>query len=534
MKLLKKEYPAFYFRQSDKSPVQCSFVATSADVSDWASVPVKTSSDLKNFQRPEIESHVNEIDEFFSKFKENCSPSSIVVGFKNNVSCVNEENNHLELDNIKVGEVIKGKILIDYIDPMIEDHNEKIQLLTGLVEELKITLADEIRKISENIKSNNLYTIDENEDEVINEFNEEDEVINEFNEEDEVINEFNENDLLKAKKSFMESLVNLNIQELNKEELEDWFFKLLDLNKAGLIIDGQHRVKGTKKSNVLFNITAIPNATWPELAFQFIVLNKSAKKVPDSLLINIVGNSLNEEELNSIEKRLNDSGIQVPLYQGVMKIHEDPESPFYRKLKFGIEDENGIIDASAAKTKIVNYWFKCTMYELIEHLLKGKSKKEKIQYWISSGLWYEYLKVFWNAAKDFYSNNSTLWDDNLEKDGKTPASKLMRVTIINLTQQAIIKHIQTSLFAEIKNDITGKKTMNDLLPNIEKFEEFAKFYFNRLIPEFFTEWSKTNAKGFDGSKAIKDAYVDAVTLIIEDRHTVADLKGKIKHLLFRN
>lgn len=525
---IEKEYPTFYFRQSDKSPVQCSFVATSADVSDWASVPIKTSMDLKNFQRPEIESHVNEIDEFFSKFRENCSPSSIVVGFRHPIECLDKQGKKINLNDITTGKVVEGKVVISYINPMIEDNSEKEEILVKMIADLINNLSEEIKRLSED--SNTIECDDEEKNE--NLFD----MLDIEDDTEEVF--YNSSDVINSKQYFLDTLKSLKVDNLSLEEMDEWFFRLLDLNKAGLIIDGQHRVKGTKKNNILFNITAIPDATWPELAFQFIVLNKSAKKVPDSLLINIVGNSLNEEELNSIERRLNDSGIQVPLYQGVMKIHEDPESPFYGKLKFGLEDETGIIDASAAKTKIVNYWFKCNVYELIEHLLKGKSKKEKIQYWVSSGLWYEYLKIFWNTAKDFYSSNSSLWEDELEKDGKTPASKLMRVTIINLTQFAFIEQMKNSLDSIIKNDVNNQQSMEKLIPDIKEFQKYIELYFKRLQPEFFTEWSKTNAKGFDGSKAIKDAYVEAVTLVIKGDKTIAELKSKNKpnnaHLLFRD
>ena len=64
---------------------------------------------------------------------------------------------------------------------------------------------------------------------------------------------------------------------------------------------------------------------------------------------NIIGNSLTDVERSSIEERLHNSGINVPLYMGVMALHRDPTSPFKGKLKFGLRDEIGIIDAKAAK-----------------------------------------------------------------------------------------------------------------------------------------------------------------------------------------
>ena len=61
----------------------------------------------------------------------------------------------------------------------------------------------------------------------------------------------------------------------------------------------------------MFNIVALPEAPWSELAFQFVVLNKSAAKVDDSLLINIIGNSLTDAERNSFKSSV--AGIQAEI-----------------------------------------------------------------------------------------------------------------------------------------------------------------------------------------------------------------------------
>ncbi len=53
-------------------------------------------------------------------------------------------------------------------------------------------------------------------------------------------------------------------------------------------------------------------------------------------------------------------------------------SPFWKKLKFGIEGETGIIDAASAKNKIVNFGFPGIGYTpLIRHMLDGKLKRRK-------------------------------------------------------------------------------------------------------------------------------------------------------------
>ena len=343
-------------------------------------------------------------------------------------------------------------------------------------------------------------------------------------------------DLLDEDVARLNELKLIRVEDLSDPQVDEFLTVLLDRSKPGLIIDGQHRIRGTKNEKIYFPVTALPDATWPELAFQFIVQNRTARQVPDRLLINIVGKSLTPEELSGIEKRLNDSGIPVPLYQGVMKLHEDPDSPFYGKLKFlGVKGESGIIDAASAKTKIVNFWFDCgALYPLVKHMLPGKTRRERVLAWQTSGLWYQFLKVFWNEAKTLYEH-STLWSNEVEKDGKTPVSRLMRVTITNLTQVAVIQQMAEDLTTMIKGDIKGVATMPTLLPDIDAFHERAKFYFKRLKADFFQDWGDA-AKGFDGSKHIRDKYVEAVKFVVSGSKTIESLKkeGKDQHLLYKS
>lgn len=524
-----KAYEAFFYRQRHESPVQCVFVATSADIFDWASVPTKTTKDLRNFQRPEIQSHIDEITDFFTKFAQNSSPSSIVIGFRHQVKCYAIDGKPMTLSEIKAGEILRGRLEIEYIDPVDLDPQQQRTLLNQLLQSHIKQIEGEIVQLkaspvtSLDVTGNGLSTT------------ETDAAPIGTDSEEEEFDELDQDQLLKDKSQVLSALKGLDVNVMDDVGVRAHLEQFVDLAKPGIIIDGQHRVRGTKANNILFTITALPHAAWPELAFQFIVLNKSAKKVPDSLLINIVGNSLNPSELTEIEERLTQSGIPVPLYQGVMKLHSDPDSPFYEKLKFGIQDERGIIDASAAKTKIINFWFKCRLlYPMVEHMLEGKTKSEKLHCWVTSELWYQFLKVFWGTAKELYENNSSLWANDLEEDGKTPSSKLMRVTIVNLTQEAIIGFMIESIKNKINTDPTQKTTYRTEIPDIERFREQTKFFFQRLQPEFFSDWGD-DAQGFDGSKHVRDEYKKAVKSIISAEKTINQLKkeGPNQSLLYR-
>jgi hypothetical protein len=327
-------------------------------------------------------------------------------------------------------------------------------------------------------------------------------------------------------KRLLERALELDVDKLAEEDLDAWIAALSEELKVGLIIDGQHRVLGTKNKNIPFLVAGLPDAAWQELAFQFIVLNSTAKVVKESLLINIIGTSLTTVELTKVEKRLVDSGIPVPLYQGVMKLHDDPDSPFYGMLRFGME-EIAPIDAKAAKSKIASFWHKGgsgLIYNMVAHSIPGKTKKEKLENWVALGLWYDYLKVFWGAAKKRYADTD-LWGPQMLPDNSAPVSKLLRATILNLVQIAVCQVMLEAIVTEINNDPEGKKTVETILPDIGAFRTRCNMYFERLRPEFFSDWGP-GSKGLDGSRGPRDEFIKAVRQVITKEKTVADLKNQ--------
>ena len=106
------EYECSFFKQRPKSRVQCAFIGSTTDLNEWASAPVKTSGNLRNFQRPEVDGHAEDISNFFSQFEENSSPSAIVVGFRMPVECLTADCQPVDFANITVGKTVKGKIRI--------------------------------------------------------------------------------------------------------------------------------------------------------------------------------------------------------------------------------------------------------------------------------------------------------------------------------------------------------------------------------------------------------------------------------------
>jgi hypothetical protein len=538
-----KVYPAFFFRQRPSAPVQCSFAATSADISDWASVPEKTTDELRNFQRPEIQKHIGEIHEFFEKFDENSSPTAIVVGFRlpDKVQCFRELDGKrvaIDLDAVQPGEIVLGNIEITCLeaDPALGD-GELVAVVHDLCQTKKVQLKEEIESLKSAIGSDAEEEEEEEEEAEVSSTGEEGEGEASDGDEDAGGDTDDDGDIvdvvlegaLRTKQELLRLLEKQDFAAMPVEDVREWYGQLLAYQKPGLIIDGQHRVKGTRGWQIVFNVVALPKAEWKELAFQFVVLNMSAKKVDDSLLINIVGNSLTDDERNAIEERLHNSGIRVPLYMGVMRLHRDENSPFKDRLKFSLTDDSGIIPAKSAKSKIITYWFNCRIYPMVKHLLEGKKKQDKKDHWVESELWFEFMTDFWNTARTRYEPHSSLWSTDLIPQTDTPASPLMRVTVIALVQKTILDFMHGTLAARIENDPTGQATWTSVLPNREKFKEYFAMFFDRLKPDFFTDWGD-NAKGLDGSKSAKKNFADALVKVISNEMSIDSLKNNKKYI----
>jgi hypothetical protein len=287
---------------------------------------------------------------------------------------------------------------------------------------------------------------------------------------------------------------------------------------------------GTKRiANVPFLVTALPRADWPELAFQFIVTNRTARRVPESLLISIVGNSLSKEQRDDIDSRLRDANIRVGLIEAVMMVHEDEQSPFYGLLAFGLKNEAGFLDAAAMRGKVIKPWYERQppVRDLLDHFCQGRLRAERTEYWKSEQLWFEFFVNFWSAVKDRYNGSDVFSVELRERNLKTPVSKLMTATVLMIFQKAVL----SSLHEYLRNKATTEKIpISEAIPNADALTSLVRNRLERLTPEFFQGWQ---LQGFDGSRAPREDLADAIKLVVTGEHTVSQLKvGKFRHRLF--
>ena len=115
----------------------------------------------------------------------------------------------------------------------------------------------------------------------------------------------------------------------------------------GLIVDGQHRLKGCgdfTPEDLPILVVALLESTIEEEAFQFIVINQRASKVPTTNIKSIIAD-LESVEV-SLSERLTESGIRYGNTTPTLnRLNCDPSSPFYKMLDWEINDR----DANASR-----------------------------------------------------------------------------------------------------------------------------------------------------------------------------------------
>ncbi|MGQ0504689.1 MAG: hypothetical protein ACT4TC_05160 [Myxococcaceae bacterium] len=544
---MQKTYEAILFRQRPNSPVQVAFAAASSEIDEWARVPTKKTGNIRNFQRAEIPRHVQEVERFFMD-NANASPTAVVVGFdpirgKGKVETLGSSGKPLADSDVPAGTPVLGKIRITWDDQ--EDPATRADLLSGIGSRraaLKSLVFSDLADITalpagalEDILK---YFVERARQgtEIEPPGTEEEEGGHEAESEPELPENIrgklaglspSEQQVVAGRLWFLASLDDEVLKGRNDEFLRELLREARDELKPGLLIDGQHRIHGTKKlASIPFLVTALPTAAWPELAFQFIVTNRTARRVPESLLISIIGNSLSKKQRGEIEERLRAANIRVGLIEAVMRVHEDELSPFYGFISFGLKNEQGFLDAAAFRGKVIHLWYErqSPVLELFDHLCQGKRKTEKTEFWKDEELWFEYFVAFWSAVRDRYAGTAVFSSETI---GGTPTSPLMTATVLMIFQETLLEYLRE--FLQNKETTEGVP-MATSLPNSAKLSGLVKNSLAKLTPDFFTEWQIT---GFDGSKGARDDLKDAMRKVVKGESTVAKLK-KTDHRLYKS
>ncbi|TDT14601.1 DGQHR domain-containing protein [Ilumatobacter fluminis] len=114
--------------------------------------------------------------------------------------------------------------------------------------------------------------------------------------------------------------------------------------RPGLVIDGQHRMYGAESfdSSTPLNVVALVNAEDEEVAFQFLVINSKASKVPTDHVKLL---ALHYAE-DALAERLRSARMVLGRHTFVGVADSSPESPFFQAVEWPTEPSQADADRS--------------------------------------------------------------------------------------------------------------------------------------------------------------------------------------------
>lgn len=510
----------------------------------------------QGFQRAEAPKHVQEIREFFNAdvSKTNSSPTAILVGVSPDATdrfqLFTADGTALETSAVGRDPVLCD-VVIDFEPWEFDNQVDIVDEIDAVYQLVRPTLSvddDEDFEVVDDQATSEDNTVDDEDFESTDDSTEEEVAATAESESaDAYFASLTATDL----SSICESQEYRSWTDDRKERLLEL---LRDERKPGLIIDGQHRVSATKDlGEIPFLVSLLPNASWAELAFQFIVNNSSAKKVDNNLLFAIVGQSLDSEQLATIDSRLNKSGIKVSLIKASMRVQLE-SNPFQNMLKTNTPGDPGFLDATAMQKKVITLWYgsrgrsgqnptwkkfraisgddlteqsrEFSMSDLFIANCPGSTRLEQAEAWQSS-VWFDYFSAFWAAVQQKYETDGlwprtrNAWPTARVGGSTSPDQRrvqsLMGATILGLLQVCLLQAWAERRF--YRRDPGQALNTMEILPS--EFQKEISLILEPLSSDFFLSYRRS---GPDASKEVRQAFIRAAMSVLKEVSTVADIK----------
>lgn len=238
--------------------------------------------------------------------------------------------------------------------------------------------------------------------------------------------------------------------------------------KPGLIIDGQHRVFGTQKfsASIHLNIVAFLGGDDAERAFQFVVINNSATRVPKD---HIKALNLNYDKDKLNKRLIESSGVALGLnevkYDDLQSVDGSP--PFKGQLEWPT-NSNGFIQPNAIEGAIAETRDRAALLGI-----------EELERDVFLAIWMKIRELRPNLWKPF------------------PQSRLLqKVSIYALTVYILESMVAKQRMEDAPIDFTNEATLNDLVERVV----------TRIPEEFWTtDWKSRELDTSSGRQLLLDA-----------------------------
>lgn len=449
------------------------FVAPAADIRTWAGVPRKAFDYQHGFQRTLNPSRVSDVAQYYMEDKRNLSPTSVVVGLTGDISIVPLGMDALASEGAAHCEAVKVSIVVPDFEAIP---------IGDLIERGMATLKSRLPQST-------VSEIHANKDTAIS-------LALQLQEEDAIDETFGiqsngsvEEDLPVTERSYLADFYaqllgySLGLIPVPDEApLREVLYSLL---KPAIIVDGQHRIFGaaTVDQKMLLAVCAIPEATWAESVYQFVVINQKAKPIKPAFLSSIIATSLSDDDVKTVYTRLQTSRIDVDRSQLMHHVDIDPESPFRGMVDFEVERSLGYLQFPGM-TKLVRTF---------QNIPNSHAGLLPTGVWEGvEGAWIDHFFALWRGVRSYFeTRDPRLWT----RPSKDNPNNLLKIVTLQEMQGLMLDNWADSRVFRLKE--------------VAATESHARDFWEDFPPTFFSdEWQQKGLQTSVGRSLLRDAIVE--------------------------
>jgi hypothetical protein len=447
------------------------FVAPAADIRAWAGVPRKAFDYQHGFQRTLNPGRVVDVTKYFREDAKNVSPTSIVVGLTADVAIDGPQPT-----GTAPAQVTVRISLPDYAAMSIED------LATHAIARLRTRIPEATAtQIEQNVAEAFSEALRLQDEEAVDEaFG-----IEAGTDIDSGVGMDPGAEERSYLSDFYAQLLGYQQRLLpwpNEGQLREILYSIL---RPAIIVDGQHRVFGGAQADpgMLFAVCAIPNSSWAESVYQFVVINQKAKPIKPAFLSSIIATSLNAEEIEAVYGRLRASSIDVDRAEIMDRIHTDQVSPFCGMIDFEVEDSPGFLQFPGM----------ARLAREFQNIPKSRSVLLPDGEWGGvEGEWIDHFFAFWSGVRDYFeAADPRLW----QRPTPESPNNLLKIVTLQEVQGLMLDSWADSRAVRLGSPADTRQAAHD--------------FWTGFPATFFTdEWRQKGLQTSVGRRILRDAIAE--------------------------
>lgn len=462
------EYVAQLYEPREGAGQVLLFVAPAGEIRAWAGVPRKAFDYQHGFQRTLNPSRIEDVAAFFKEDAKNITPTSVVVGLTGGVELepiAGVSTSHSAVVRIKItSEDLEGVPIAELADKVLAHLRERLPL-------------DVVKLIDSDVASAMVEAIRLEESQEVEE--------TAADEADGLVQPERGATAKSYLGDFYARLLGYKNGLLpwpQEDQLRQVLYSFL---RPGIIVDGQHRIFGAAMADegILLSVCAVPNASWAESVYQFVVINQKARPIKPAFLSSIIATSLNNEEIKSVYSRLETSKVKVESAGVMERINTDDASPFKGMIDFQVEGALGFLQYPGMSNLVRDFKNIPRSYPI---LLTDAT-------WATAeGEWLDHFFAFWRGTRAYFEGkDARLWQESTDAN----PSNLLKIVSLQEIQGLVLSN-----WADARDKQLSKPELT---------QQWAFNYWTDFPSTFFSdEWKKKGLQTTVGRRILRDAITE--------------------------